>query len=407
MMRVLQINAVYKKMSTGRTTSEMHEYMREHGIESFVASPDLSGLTENSFKISSKYDMKLHAFMSRLTGLQGYHSCFATHKLLRYIDSVKPDVIHLRNLHGNYINLKILLKYIAKNNIATVITLHDCWFYTGKCCHYLEDNCKKWKTTCGKCPALKKHNNSWFFDRSKKMQKDKKELFSKIRKLGVVGVSSWVTNDAEQSAILKNATISKTIYNWIDLTLFNSQNYENLSTEFQDKFVILGVAQNWTSAKGVDVFLKLSEIIDDDCVIVMIGNPNGHKSTQKIKFVGTTDSAEELAKYYALADVFLNPSIQETFGKTTAEAMASGTPVVALNSTAAPEILGTDGKCGYVLDKNSAMAYLEMVRLIKEQGKDKYSESCRKRAEEMFDKNTNIKAYINLYESLVKPNEGE
>lgn len=406
-MKVLQINAVYKKSSTGRTTSELHEYMQEHGIESYVATPDLFGLKKNAFKISSKADLKLHALMSKVTGLQGYYSHIATIKLLKYVDSINPDIIHLRNLHGNYINLKMLLNYIAKKDIATVLTLHDVWFYTGRCCYYTEDNCYKWKTTCQNCPALKKYNNSWFFDRSKKMQRDKKKWFSKINRLGVVGVSSWVTDDAAKSEILKNASVCRTIYNWIDLDLFDAKRYPDSkkNRDLEGKFVILGIAQNWTAAKGVDVFKELSELIDDDCVILMIGNPNGNKSTEKIKFMGATNSAKELAEFYALADVFVNPSIQETFGKTTAEALSSGTPVIGFNATATPEIVGTNEECGYILDENNAQAYLEKINIIKECGKEKYSSNCRARAEKLFDMQTNIEEYMSLYNELNEMNK--
>lgn len=167
-MKVLQINAVYEKFSTGRTTKEMHEYFLNNGIESFVASPYIASLKKNAYMIGNKFDWKMHALFSRLTGLQGYFSRNETKKLINYIDRIKPDIIHLRNLHSNYINLHMLLNYISNNDIATVITLHDSWFYTGKCMYYIEEQCSKWKKKCGKCPSLKKGNPSFFFDCTKK-----------------------------------------------------------------------------------------------------------------------------------------------------------------------------------------------------------------------------------------------
>ena len=129
----------------------------------------LAILIKNGYIIGGTLGKKIHAVLSRLGGKQAYFSSFATKKLIKHIENVKPDIVHLHNLHSNFVNLNMLLKYLGKKDISTVITLHDCWFYTGKCCHYLEDNCEKWKAICGNCPALKKHNNSWFFDRSKKM----------------------------------------------------------------------------------------------------------------------------------------------------------------------------------------------------------------------------------------------
>lgn len=400
-MKILQINAVYKKSSTGRNVQEMHEYLVENEIESYIAAPDLCELEKNLYKIGNWYDMKVHGLFSRLFGLQGYFSCISTTKLLLYIKKVNPEIIHLHNLHGNYINLKMLLKYIARKNIATVVTLHDCWFYTGRCCHYIEDNCYKWKKQCNHCPALKKYNKSWFFDRSKKMQRDKINWFSRIDKLGVIGVSSWVTEDAKTSPILKNAKKHKTIYNWVDLELFKPIDNAKKNLGLDDRFVILGVSQTWIERKGVGVFEKLSRILPDDCVIVLVGDANGHESTDKIKFVGATDSVEELAQYYAAADVFINPSIQETFGKTTAEALACGTPVIGFNATATPELVGTDEKCGYIIDINDAEAYLEKIELIKNNGKSLYTSECRKRAETMFDKDANLKQYLDFYKELM------
>ena len=400
-MKILQINAVYMKSSTGRNVQEMHKYLLDKGLESFVAASELYGLQDNSYKIGNRYDMKIHALLSRLFGLQGYYSKCATKKLIKYIAKINPDIIQIHNLHGNYINLKLLLDYIAKNNTALAVTLHDTWFYTGKCCYYNEDNCYKWKTQCNHCPALKKYNKSWFLDRSKKMQRDKLAWFSKINKLGVVGVSSWVAEDAKISPILKNAQIHKTVYNWVDLELFKPIDKIKEKLELKDKFLILGVSQIWSVRKGVEIFENLSKLIPDDCVIVMIGDANGHKSTEKIKFIGATDSVEELAQYYAAADVFLNPSIQETFGKTTAEALACGTPVIGFNATATPELIGYDEKCGYILDNNTAETYLEKIVTIKEKGKTAYIVACREKAEMMFDKTNNLEQYLDIYNELI------
>lgn len=402
-MKVLQINAVYEKFSTGRTTKELHEAMLKRGIESFVACPDIASLSENTYKIGNKLDWKLHALFSRVTGMQAYFSHIATRGVLNYISEIKPDVIHLRNLHSNYINLPMLLKYIAQNDIATVLTLHDSWFYTGKCVYYIECNCRRWNYHCGKCPALKGGNPSLFLDRTEKLLDDKKKLFSAINRLAVVGVSQWITNDATRS-ILRDSTIIKCIYNWIDLEQFKPQNcieikqFMNLS----NKFVILGIAMSWNKQKGIDLFHKLADLLPDDCQIVLVGDTSSVvMKHEKIKYVGVINNINILVQFYAMADVFVNPTIQETFGKTTAEAMACGTPVVAYNGTATPELLGTDNRCGFLIDSNDANAYCEKILNIKSQGKRKWGNEARKRAENMFSKEKNIQQYLDIYEKLL------
>lgn len=405
-MKVLQINAVYKKSSTGRNVQEMHEYLIDNDISSCVAAPDLFGLEKNAYKIGNKIDIKVHGLLSRLFGLQGYFSYNSTKRLLKYIGAITPDVIQLHNLHGNYINLKMLLKYIARKNIATVVTLHDCWFYTGRCCHYIEDNCYKWKKQCNHCPALKKYNKSWFFDRSKKMQNDKLNLFSKINRLGVVGVSDWVTEEAKQSAILKKASLFERIYNWIDFDVFKPVNTDlRKKLDLENKFIILSVAALWSGSKGISDIIEISEKLDDDCRIVLVGKTaEDFQCPDNVIAVGTTDSVEELVEYYSMADCCISCSLQETFGKTIAEALACGTPAVVYNSTALPELVGEG--CGYVIKPADIDEMASKINLIKEQGKSQFSSSCIEYAEKNFNMVDNIESYISFYKGLLKINRG-
>lgn len=398
MMKVLQINAIYGRLSTGRTTKELHEYLQNNGIDSYVASPELNGLTENSYKIGNVLDHKIHALESRIWGLQGYFSHIPTIALIQYMETIAPDVVILRNLHGNYVNLPMLLKYIAKKQIATILVLHDCWFFTGKCPYYIEDNCDRWLSGCGNCPAMRKGNPSFFFDQSEKMYRDKKMLFSRIEKLAVVGVSRWVAEDAKLS-LLKNARKITYIYNWIDLKQFRPKQRMN------ERFTILGVAASWSQLKGIDVFYALAEMVPENVRIILIGEYS-HLEVKpaNIEFVGPVHDVAQLAEYYADADVFVNPSIQETFGKTTAEALASGTPVIAYKGTATPELIGEDGKCGYLVCSMDAKDYLKCIEKIMDTGSMQFSEACRKRAELLFEKETNIQQYLELCKELVDDN---
>lgn len=401
-MRILQINAVYKKMSTGRTTQELHEYLISKGMESYVAAPDLCNLTENCYKIGNVFDWKMHAALSRVFGLQGYFSTISTWNLLRFIDKIKPDIIHLRNLHGNYINLHLLLDFIAKKNIATVVTLHDSWFYTGKCMYYIDENCSKWMNSCGGCPALKKGNISLFFDRTNKMLIDKKSDFAKIKKLAVVGVSNWIAEDARKS-ILKASSEIISIYNWIDLEIFQPNRVCDFRKNrgLNNCFIILGVAMHWTDIKGISVINELADILPIDCRIVLVGRLPETKR-DNIIYYGEVNNVNELADLYASADIFINPTLRETFGKTTAEAMACGTPTVAYRTTAIPELLGEDGLCGEIVSQRTAKTFYESIMNIKNKGKQYYISNCRDRAVKMFDKEKGIQQYIELYRRLME-----
>ncbi|GAA6255753.1 glycosyltransferase family 4 protein [Bacteroides sp. f07] len=403
-MKVLQINAVFANSSTGRTTREMHEFFQSHGIESYVAAPDLADLTENCYHIGNKVDYKFHALFSRIWGKQGYFSHCATKGLLKYMDVIQPDVVILRNLHGNYVNLPMLLKYLAKHDIATILVLHDCWFYTGNCVYYIAPGCSKWKEQCGHCPVLKTDLHSWFFDQTTTMLKEKKELFGTIKKLAAIGVSQWVANDAKQS-ILGKAFDIQCIYNWIDLKTFCPKDKTPIRKKYgfsAEDFIVLGVSQAWSLAKGINFFHLLSDILPNDMRLVLVGDSSSvlHKRGN-ISYLPPTVNVAELAELYAMADVFVNPTLQETFGKTTAEALSSGVPVVAYDGTATPELIGRDEKCGYLIPSLAPELYSQKIAEIRQVGCEVYRDNCRSRSESMFSMEKNMMMYIDLMNRMI------
>lgn len=400
-MKVLQINAVSRIRSTGRIVSEIVDVLNQTGNKGVIACSSRKS-TNNEIKIGNKIDTKIHSLLSRIFGTQAYFSKRATKRLLNSVSKLNPDVVHLHNLHSNYINLKLLLNYLAKNDIPTVITLHDCWFYTGKCTYYTVYNCYKWQTECGGCPRLKKDNPSWIFDRTQKMRQDKMKWFSAIPRLAVVGVSDWITNEARKS-FLSSAKIITRIYNWIDLETFKPSDQTSLNKKLslKDKFIILGVASGWSNAKGLDKFIELAGKVSSDTTIVLVGGMNGNINLPaNVIHINETHDTTELAQYYSLADVYLHLSLEETFGKTIAEAMACGTPAVVFDSTACAEVVGKD--CGIVVSPNDMEAVYKAVLEIKSSGKGKYSDKCIKRATENFNMDDNIKQTINLYHEIVE-----
>lgn len=398
-MRIAQINAVYEYSSTGRTTKEMHMALKTIGYESIVFNSIVDNPKENVHQIGTKFDHKFHALLSRLFGLQGYFSYGATRKLLKQLDDYTPDIIVLRNLHANYINLSLLLKYIIRKKIPTILVLHDFWFMTGHCCYYTEDSCTNWQTECGKCPILHKYNRSLFFDNSRKIFNDKRNLFSQIKDLAVVGVSDWTTKEARKS-ILKEAKIICRIYNWIDLDVFKTTDSKQIRTELkisEEDFVILGVAQIWVEQKGLSLFVSVANHFPEYKIVLVGFMPQGNKLPNNVISVGTINRSEQLAIYYSMANVFFNPSIQETFGKVSAEALACGTPIIANNATANPEIVGD---CGCVINNNNLQEiYLAIENM---RNKNISSDKCVKRAQTLFNKELNLKEYYKLFDELMQ-----
>lgn len=400
-MRIVQINAVYGYSSTGRNVSEMHECFVQKGIESYVFTSDRDYPDSNVYRIGNNLDHKLHALYSRLFGLQGYFSKTSTKKVIAKIDKISPDVVILHNLHANYIHLPVLLDFLAKKNIATLLVLHDFWFMTGHCCHYTSIGCYKWQSECGKCPLLHTYNNSLFFDRSRKIYNDKKRLFMAIPRLGVVGVSKWVLHEAEQS-FFKDAKLLDFIYNWIDLSVFYPRSTYSLREDLglsTSDFVVLGVAQSWSQAKGLNQFIEVARSMPDIKVVLVGRLPSETFVPTNLLTVGEVNAPKKLAEYYSMADVFINPSIQETFGKVTVEALACGTPVIGSNTTATPELIPS--QCGFTFLPNDIDDLLKKVALVREKGKMAYAEHCQCFAEENFGKEGQIKKYIECSENLL------
>lgn len=402
-MKILQINAVNRFGSTGGTCKELENYINQTKENICYTAFSVGQRQEHEYRIGSNFDRKLHALLSRLTGRQGWFSVGATRRLLRYMDNLQPDVVHLRNLHGNYINFPMLMKYLAKKDIATVVTLHDCWFYTGKCCHYTVEKCRKWETGCFDCPRLRKDNVSWFVDVTDKVWRKKKALFEKLPRLVVVGVSEWVTQDAQQS-FLQCAKKIMRIYNWIDLDTFQRKgNMEELRKVYAPggERIVLGVASGWSKSKGLHDFLKLAELLGETYKICLVGHmPEGIELPQNVCHIPTTNSPEALAELYSMADVFVTLSAEETFGKVSAEALACGTPVVCYDSTANRELVGQG--CGSVCALGDLRGVAEAVQTVCQKKDGEMSARCRVFAEENFSKEQRIQDYLSLYEEMMR-----
>lgn len=395
MIKVVNINAVYEYSSTGRSTMEIDHALKKEGHESYVFCTNRNKPEDDIYCMGTPLSRKIHGFLSRLTGLQGYFSKNATRKMLRRLDEIKPDVVHLRNLHGNYIHVNMLLDYLVKEQLPTVITLHDCWLFTGHCCHYLEDHCDRWQYGCGKCPAKHKWNESWFFDRSAKVYADRKARFGKLKSLTVVGVSDWVTNECRKSFMKENARFLR-IYNWIDLNTFSPK-----PRICNERPMVLSVSQGWSKIKGLyDIIQIAREHPDYD--FVMVGKmPENVEIPENMKLVGVISSVDALAEQYRQADALLHLSYQETFGKVVVEALACGTPAIVYNVTALPELIGPG--CGEAVklgDWKAAGIALEKLVTGADSNVSESINQCRRYALSCFDKEILIKEWIELYKEI-------
>jgi putative colanic acid biosynthesis glycosyltransferase len=400
-VKVLQINTVAGIGSTGRTVIELVNALAEDGQDCYIAYGQGTSSCRKSFKIGSRIENHLHNVLSRLIGKQGYYTKRGTAKLIQYIEEIQPDIIHLRNLHGNYLNFGLLFKYLKKVDKPVVWTLHDCWAYTGKCAHYTEIGCYKWQTYCHHCPQVKKYPPSLFFDRSEQMFTDKKRWFTSVKNMTIVPVSKWLAGEVQQSFMAKYPIVP--IYNWIDQQIFKPS-ISNVREQYgidKNAFIILGVSAGWGKYNSkLQDFIKLSHRLPKGMQIVLVGRTKEPGCIpESIIHIPYLQGASELAKVYSMADVYVHLSVEDTFGKVIAEALACGTPAIVYNSTACPEVVGEG--CGYVVEKRDIEQVLQAVGKIKLLGKQAFSSKCNDFVAEHFSYNKNIDKYIQLYKRIL------
>ena len=404
-MKIVQINAVYGVGSTGRIAQDIAAKLRSEGHEAYVFWAIEGRADENAqlIRVGNTLDHKLHALLRRIDGKQGWHSKAATRKLCRELLKIKPDVVHLHNLHSNYIHLPLLLRFLGENKIPTLITLHDNWMHTsGFCTYYSLHNCNQWDKGCTDCPAVDKHLRK----SGAKMYRIKEKLYSRIPNLAVNGVSKW-TAEAAGRGILRSAKINTYIYNWIDTELFKPQTN---TAEIRKKYgipegnkLILGVSQGWSERKGLKEFLQIAEEMQDEATVILVGEDCGIPQRENLKCIGFTHNRQELIELYSAADVFVNPSRAETFGLVTAEALGCGTPVVAYDNTGSRELVAP--QCGALATDGDADELVCLTRRVLENRKETYAQACRQWVLENFHKQTQLQKYVELYEKLIKKAE--
>ena len=410
MPKLLQINTCNNVYSTGKIASDIGELAIKNGWESFIVSSKNDGYAPSEnypIFVGNKADVYLHALESRLCDNSGFghFSKQASRELISYIEKIQPDIIHLHIIHGYYLNLPILFEFIAKRNIQVVWTIHSCWEFTGHCSFFDSIQCEKWKTGCYDCQQLKEYPTSWFYDRSAKNYEEKKILFTSIDKCVLVPVSQWLGNLLKDSFL--NVFPIKTIYNGIDTRKFKeSSNAIDIRKKYisTGERIAIGVASTWEKRKNLKDYILLSKVVPRNWHIILVGLSDEQIKSIPDSIIGIkkTTNFQELVDLYSAADVVLNLSLEETFGLTTVEGFACGTPSIVYNKTASPELVTPE--TGYVVEAGDIQGVSKCLSVIDEKGKQFFSKACRERAEIYFDKDKNFMQYINLYNDLLKQN---
>ncbi len=402
MPKLLQINTVVNSGSTGHIAEDIGKLAIANGWESYIAyGRNVHPSSSRLIRIGNKVDILFHVLITRIFDLHGLASRHATKRFVKQINRIKPDVIHLHNIHGYYLNYKILFKYLAKSGIPVVWTMHDCWAETGHCPYYTFVQCVAWQSKygCKKCPQKRGYPKSIFFSNAAYNFKQKKKYFNLLaeNQLTIVTPSKWLSNEIGKSHLGHYRRI--VINNGIDLNVFKPIPLKKKECE-ERKFIILGVANVWDERKGLNDFIKLSDFLNDDEQIIIIGLSDNQRKKMPSKITGLsrTENLQKLIHYYSSADVYFNASVEETFGMTNIEAQACGTPVIAYNSTAIPETFSE--QTGILVERNNISAVYNAIKKIRQTRKNYFYNKCIEYVANNFDKNELFSKYLILYEKL-------
>ena len=395
-MKVLFVNMAYGAGSTGKIIADIMDLLKKNGNDAKA----LYGTGEQSHnadavKVSGKLGYYFHNAASRLTDHAGLYSWAATRKIIREIKAFQPDLIHLHTLHGFYVNYEMLFRFLKEADIPVVWTLHDCWAFTGHCTHFSQAKCTQWQTECQNCKLLRRYPRCYWRGDVRRNFLRKKRAFTGVKNLTITTPSQWLADQVSHSFLRDYPRT--VIPNGIDCRIFRPQS-SGLRKKYrlEGKKIVLGVANVWNARKGLPDMLTLADRLGSAYQVVLIGLTERQLPDIPANVLGLLRTANqaELAQWYSADDVFVNPTYEETFGLTTVEAQACGTPAVVYRTDGCPETVAPGN--GRLVPQGDMQALEDAVR-------DITNGSCRADSQKaaQFDKDAVYQDYLGLYENVL------
>ncbi|WP_294351588.1 glycosyltransferase [uncultured Clostridium sp.] len=393
-MKVLQINSVCGRGSTGKIAVDLYNLLEEQGESCIIAYGRGEPLKDiKTIKIGNSLNNYYHYYKTKIFDEHGFASKKSTENFIKEIKKYNPDVIHLHNIHGYYLNIEILFNYLRESNKPVIWTLHDCWPFTGHCCYFDYINCEKWQDSCYNCEQKNEYPSSILFDKSRVNYEKKRRIFTSLDDLTIVTPSNWLAELTKKS-FLKKYNIY-VINNGINAEIFKftKSNFRK-NNKLEDKIILLGVANVWDYRKGLKYFLELEKILDKKYKIVLVGlDKKTEKNISKnILVINHTNSQKELAEIYSAADIFINPTLEDNYPTTNLEALACNTKVITFNTGGCMETVKNSSS--KVLNKKTLEELYKSIIELSNENTKFYSD-------EKYDKNIRFKKYIDLYKKCI------
>ena len=400
MKKLLQINpTVRESTSTGKIMREIGEMAISAGWESYIAySGARDGIPPHSSKlvpVGNRPDLLRHFLATRLFDAHGLASKRATRRLIERIKEIDPDIIHIHNVHGYFLNYPELCDYLAASGKPVIWTVHDCWLYTGHCYHYASAGCDRWQTECHDCPCKTRFPASYVLDRSRRNYRLKKQCFTSLPNFTLVVVSDWMKAELAKAFLADVPCL--TIHNGIDTQVFSPE--ENPAGS---EVYYLAVASIWLKEKGLGDLAELAGLLAPDEKLVVVGKMSEAQKRslpEKVVTIERTADVGALVHLYSGATALVNPTWQDNYPTVNLESISCGTPVVTYRTGGSVESVTPE--TGYIVEQGDVKGMYERLRQIREHDREAWRRSCREYALRHFDKHTALEAYLRLYDSIL------
>lgn len=399
-MRILQINNVYDRLSTGKIVADLHREYTARGIESYVSYA--RGPKVNQPHVQ-KFNWEFYAHINKvrayLTGILYGGNIISTLKLFSQIKRIKPDIVHLHCINDDSVNIYWLLKFLKKKGIRTVVTEHAEFLHTGTCGYAYE--CNRWHNGCGNCPQIK--SLKMLFDNTHAAWKKMMMAFDGFdkNKIHLTSVSPWLKNRAIQNAHFSVYGYT-TVLNGLDTNNFYRRPNDLADRKeigLTKRKVVMFVTSHFPApVKGTYFIEDLAKRMSDVDFIVLGEKGEVENLPQNIHLLGRVYDRDKMALYYSLSDATILVSKAETFSMPVAESLCCGTPVVGFKA-GGPESICLDEYCKFV-DYGDVDSLQQALNYILSQSFDR--DKMSKEAIQKYSKKAMADGYIAVYNRLME-----